>query len=161
MFLFDPTFGSSFENCEKEVHRLMDRAQAEVILCRKWDERRLAYRIKGRKRGVYVLVYFKAPPDKIAPLERDVQLSEDVLRVLVVRADGLTREHMERAYPGRAEDSTKPDGEGRAEKGPDVSEPAEEEPGDPEGTAAEKEKLSVSTETAVAEPVDEGPSEDN
>ena len=102
MFLFDPTFGNSFENCEAEVQRLLERAEAELVFCRKWDERRLAYRIKGRKRGVYALVYFKAEPDKIVGLERDVQLSENALRVLVLRADGVTTEMMERsvASPG-------------------------------------------------------------
>ena len=64
MFLFDPTFGGSFENCETEIRRLMTRAEAEILLCRRWDERRLAYKIKGRKRGVYVLVFFKAPTDR-------------------------------------------------------------------------------------------------
>jgi len=97
MFLFDPTFGASFENCETEVRRLMDRAEADLLFCRKWDDRRLAYRIKGRKRGVYVLTYFKAKPEKIVPLERDAQLSEDILRVLVLRADDVTPDAMERA----------------------------------------------------------------
>ena len=103
MFLIDPNFGASFEACEGEVKRLADRAEAEILFCRKWDERRLAYRIKGRKRGVYILVYFKAAPDKISPLHRDVQISEDVLRVLVLRADGVTEEMMERAANMRAE----------------------------------------------------------
>jgi small subunit ribosomal protein S6 len=103
MFLFDPTFGASFEACETEVKRLMDRADAELLFCRKWDERRLAYKIKGRKRGVYVLVYFKAPPDKIARIERDVQISENVLRVLVLRADFVTPEMMEMAAQTRVE----------------------------------------------------------
>lgn len=97
MFLFDPTFGNSLENCEAEVRRLMERAEAEILFCRKWDERRLAYRIKGRKRGVYVLVYFKAEPAKIVGLERDAQLSENILRVLILCADGVTPEMMERA----------------------------------------------------------------
>ncbi len=97
MFLFDPTFGASFESCEKEIRRLMDRAEAELVFCRKWDDRRLAYRINGRKRGVYVLTYFKAKPEKVVPLERDAQLSEDILRLLVLRADDVTPESMERA----------------------------------------------------------------
>jgi small subunit ribosomal protein S6 len=97
MFVFDPTFGNTFEKCEAEVRRLLDRAQGEMIHCRKWDERRLAYRIKGRKRGVYVLVYFKAPPQSIAGLERDAQLAESTLRLLVLRADHLTREDMEKS----------------------------------------------------------------
>jgi small subunit ribosomal protein S6 len=98
MYLFDPTFGASWENCEGEVRRLMERAGAEILLCRKWDERRLAYPVKGRKRGVYALTYFKASPEKIVPLERDAQLSENVLRLLVLRADDATPESMERWF---------------------------------------------------------------
>lgn len=104
MFLFDPTFGASFEACETEIKRLMERASAELLFCRRWEERRLAYKIKGRKRGVYVLVYFKAPPDKIVPLERDVQIAENILRVLVLRADYVTPEMMEMAAQKRVED---------------------------------------------------------
>lgn len=98
MYLFDPTFGASWENCEGEVRRLMERAGAEILVCRKWDERRLAYPVKGRKRGVYALTYFKAPPEKIVPLERDAQLSENILRLLVLRADDATPESMERWF---------------------------------------------------------------
>ena len=97
MILFDPTFGASMENCEAEMRRLMQRADAQIVFCKRWDERRLAYRIKGRKRGVYVLAYFMAAPDRIAGLERDVSLSENILRTLIVRADGITPEMMERA----------------------------------------------------------------
>ena len=104
MFLFDPTFGSSVENCESEVRRLMERAEAELLFCRKWDERRLAYRIKGRKRGVYVLVYFRSLPDRITGLERDVKLNENILRLLVVRADGVSREMMEEVCAARGEE---------------------------------------------------------
>ena len=90
MFLIDPTFGASFENCEAEIKRLMERAEAELVFCKKWDERRLAYHVNGRKRGVYVLTYFKAKPDKIVSLERDVKFSEAIRRVLVLRADEST-----------------------------------------------------------------------
>lgn len=114
MFVFDPTFGAAFEQCETEVGRLMERAHAEILMCKKWDERRLAYRINGRKRGVYVLVYFKSPTESIAPLERDAQLSEHILRLLVLRADGYTAEHMERSLDTRGEESSGPSRDGRA-----------------------------------------------
>src|SRR3990172_4814663 len=120
MFLFDPTFGASFENCENEIRRLMTRAEAEILLCQRWDERRLAYKIKGRKRGVYVLVFFKAPTDKITPLERDAQLSEQILRLLVLRADGLTLEMMQQAAAARAEspESERSEGDSYGDGGP-------------------------------------------
>ena len=120
MFLFDPTFGASFENCEAEIRRLMSRAEAEILLCQRWDERRLAYKIKGRKRGVYVLVFFKAPTDKITPLERDARLSEQILRLLVLRADGMTLEMMHQAAAARAEspESERGESESYGDRGP-------------------------------------------
>jgi small subunit ribosomal protein S6 len=84
MFLFDPTAGNSWEHVQEVVGRLMERAEAELVHLKKWDERRLAYEVEGRKRGVYVLAFFQAPTNKIADLERDVQLSEEIIRALVI-----------------------------------------------------------------------------
>lgn len=118
MFLFDPTFGTNLEDCEAEIRRVMDRAEAEILFCKKWDERRLAYRIKGRKRGVYMLVYFKASSSKITPLERDVQLSEPILRLLVLRADDITAEMMEQTIT-KTQQSDVPKEKGSVEGKPD------------------------------------------
>jgi small subunit ribosomal protein S6 len=98
MFLFDPASAIEWSNVEAEMKRLMDRAQAQIVVMRRWDERRLAYEINGRKRACYVLVYFRAAGDKINALERDVQLSEHVLRCLILRCDHLeTDEEMTKA----------------------------------------------------------------
>jgi small subunit ribosomal protein S6 len=109
MFLFDPGFATDFANAEKEIRRIMDRAEAEIVLCRRWDERKLAYEVEGRKRGVYVLTYFLAEPSRIRGIERDVQLSESVLRALVLQAEGLTREHMEQFMPSERRMEGHPD----------------------------------------------------
>jgi len=103
MFLFDPTFGGTFENCEAEIRRILGRAEAELVFCRRWDERRLAFRVKGRKRGVYALTFFKSDPSKITGIERDARLSENVLRVLILRADETTAEMMEKASIAKTE----------------------------------------------------------
>jgi small subunit ribosomal protein S6 len=112
MFLFDPTFATDMGKVEQEIARLMERAGAEIIMCNKWDERKLAYEIKGRKRGCYVLVFFRAESDKITGIERDVQLSESVLRVLIMRADYMTEEDMKAAYVIRSQ----PAGHGRGDR---------------------------------------------
>ena len=95
MFLFDTTFAADFSKVEQEIGRLMERADATIIKNRKWDERKLAYEIKGHKRGYYVLTFFKSLPEKIVGLERDAKLSEVVLRMMVMRADYMTDEDME------------------------------------------------------------------
>ncbi|GMU35931.1 MAG: 30S ribosomal protein S6 [Phycisphaerae bacterium] len=100
MFLFDPTFATSDQAPRDEIKRLLDRAEAQDVAMARWDERRLAYRIKGRKRAAYYLAYFKASGTKVAGLERDIQLSEAVLRALVLRADHVTPERMQDALKG-------------------------------------------------------------
>ena len=61
---------------------------------KKWDDRRLAYEIDKQKRGVYILAYIACPTDMVSHLERDVQISDQLLRVLVTSAEHLTDEEI-------------------------------------------------------------------
>ncbi|MFQ5424466.1 MAG: 30S ribosomal protein S6 [Phycisphaerae bacterium] len=97
MFLLDPAMASDFPKAEAEVKRVLDRAEAEVLGISKWDERKLAYPIRNHKRGLYVLSFFKASPDKIVGVDRDVKLSEAIIRALVLAKDGMTPEAVKRA----------------------------------------------------------------
>jgi small subunit ribosomal protein S6 len=113
MFLFDSAGARDWAAIDQEVRRLLGRISAEPLVCIKFDERKLAYEIKRRKRGTYVLTYFNAPPERITELERDVQLSESVLRVLVVRAEHVTDERIRELQAWPAENPLQPLGEGR------------------------------------------------
>ena len=101
MLLFDTAAMHDWAAIEEEVRRLCGRIGAELLVCVKFDERKLAYEIARRKRGTYVLAYLDAPPDRLGDLERDIQLSEIVLRGLIVRAEKLTDERLAelRAHP--------------------------------------------------------------
>jgi small subunit ribosomal protein S6 len=94
MFLFSQSTAADLAGVIDHVNEILARAGAEVIAMKKWDERRLAYEIKKQKRGTYVLVYFKADADRIVGIERDCNLSEKVLRLMVLRADHMTEEEM-------------------------------------------------------------------
>ena len=73
---------------------ILNKNHARIVAIKKWDERRLAYEINKQKRGIYILAYIQADPANLAGIERDFNLSEQVLRSLVVRADHLTEEEM-------------------------------------------------------------------
>ncbi len=94
MLLFDTTAARDWAGVEQEVRRLCDRIGAQLLVCVKFDERKLAYEIKHRKRGTYALAYLDAPQERIGELERDARLSELVLRLLVLRAESLTEERL-------------------------------------------------------------------
>src|SRR5262245_38811717 len=92
MFLLSQAVAAELNSAIDHIKEIISRGHGEIIAMRKWDERRLAYEIKGQKRGYYVLVYFKAPGDQIAHLERDCNLSEKILRSMFLRCDHLTPE---------------------------------------------------------------------
>ena len=51
-----------------------------------WGRRRLAYPINKLTEGQYVLLLAQIPAQTLAGLERDLRLSEEILRFLIVRA---------------------------------------------------------------------------
>lgn len=90
MFLFNTqAIGGSLEQAVNHVKEILARAEAEVISLARWDERKLAYEIAGQKRGLYLLAHFKVRPAQVANIERDINLSELLLRGLLLRADHM------------------------------------------------------------------------
>ena len=97
--LYEGMFLVDWQVILDEVQRIMDRAEAEVVSLKKWDERRLCYDIQKKSRGTYILVYFNCETGKIGGIERDVQLSELITRVLVLRTDRMSPEDLEKLTP--------------------------------------------------------------
>lgn len=100
MFLVDSALAAQdYQKILDEIQRVLDRAGAEVVSQKKWDDRRLCYEVDKKMRGTYILIYFNCETSKIGGIERDVQLSELLTRVLILRTDGMTSEDIERATP--------------------------------------------------------------
>jgi len=135
MFLMDPSVVANFSTAEAEINRILQRAEANLLGVKNWGERKLAYPIRQVRRGLYVLTFFEAQPEKIAGIERDVQLSEQTVRVLVLGRERMTREAVDKALAAepppkvpvrgeewggrrRTEGSWGPPGAGRGPAGP-------------------------------------------
>ena len=100
MFLVDSALAASdWNDVIGAITTIMERVGAEVISLRKWDDRRLAYPIEKKERGTYILCYFKVDSQKITQIEREVQLSEKLMRALILTADHVTAEDMEKDTP--------------------------------------------------------------
>jgi len=91
MFLLDAG-KSDFEAASEPIRTVLERYGAEILSLKPWEERRLAYPIKGRRRGAYALTYFKADPSRISEIEHDFGLNEDILRVLILRREHLSED---------------------------------------------------------------------
>jgi len=136
MFLISQGEAADFGGVIEHINHLFERAGAEVIAMQKWEERRLSYEIDKQKRGVYILTYFKAPAENLQAFERDCNISERVLRVLVTKADHLTLEEMQ-AFDRRSDLVV--EAKERAQR------------------AAEREEAGMSTSVSLGAPVVEAP----
>jgi small subunit ribosomal protein S6 len=88
MFLLDTTkVAGDVPAAAKQLQAILERNQAEVLASRPWDERKLAYPIKGHKKGLYYLTYFRTEGKNIASIERDCALNEMILRTLILHID--------------------------------------------------------------------------
>jgi len=70
-----------------EIAANIEKAGGEVLVSRLWEERRLAYPIKGERKGTYWLTYFRLDSAKLADVRRQCQVSNHILRVLLLRVD--------------------------------------------------------------------------
>ena len=67
---------------------LVGEAGGQVLDCQMRGKRRLAYPITKHREGIYVQLNHDGDGQQVAPLERAMRLSEDVIRYLTVKQDG-------------------------------------------------------------------------
>jgi small subunit ribosomal protein S6 len=88
LFLLDSSkVASNLDAARAHLHATLEKYGAEILASRPWDDRRLAYPIKGQKKGQYYLVFFKADSLKVTEMENDFRFSEIILRHLVSLID--------------------------------------------------------------------------
>ncbi|MFW6133741.1 MAG: 30S ribosomal protein S6 [Planctomycetota bacterium] len=142
MFLMEA--GQDFEQAAEPVRAVLERSEAEILACKPWDERKLAYPINGNRRGLYVLTYFRADPSRLTEIEHDAQLNGQILRLLVLRKEQLDEEEINAETPAlasarrSAESSAKRgSGEGESRQGaPAGGQQSQDRKSEPKGDAA-------------------------
>ena len=85
LFIFDSDlYAKGADEVSSQVAGIVEQFGGEVLLSRLWDERKLAYPIKGHRRGTYWLAYFRIDPSAVKDLTRQFQLSDSILRFLIL-----------------------------------------------------------------------------
>ena len=148
---------NDFGGCVDFLRSTFDRVGAEVVVLRKWDERRLAAEVRRQKRGIFLLAYFRSQPTQIAAVERTCALSEQILRCLIIRADHIGEVELEAAAKDaelsiqvKVDEQVEPAADAPAQAPPVRAEPTKVEP-----TKAEPTKAEPVAAAAVPESVEE------
>jgi len=100
MFLIDVAKASSdWDGVISNITKILERSESEIVSIRKWDDRKLAYDIKGQSRGVYIICYFRVDGRKIQEIEKNLRLSEQIMRLLILNAELMTQEEIDKDTP--------------------------------------------------------------
>ncbi|SDV02420.1 SSU ribosomal protein S6P [Microlunatus sagamiharensis] len=88
MVIFDP------DTDERQVQPTLDqhltvvtKGGGSVSNVEVWGRRRLAYEIRKKSEGIYVVLTLTATPDDVKELDRQFTLNESIMRTKVLRAD--------------------------------------------------------------------------
>jgi len=124
MFILDSNrLARDRDGLPRELGSMVEEAGGQIELSRLWEERRLAYPIKGHRKGAYWITYFRFPTTGLSELTRELELKEGVLRHLFIRLpDSLVEPILEHAKgePAQQLPSKEKGGEGKNGQAPAV-----------------------------------------
>ncbi|MFO0793239.1 MAG: 30S ribosomal protein S6 [Candidatus Brocadiaceae bacterium] len=90
LFLIDNAHANmEWDNVVKHIHDILKKNGAEVLKTEKWGEKKLAYKVNGHKRGTYLIIHFNAKNTALVTIKRDFQLSDYIIRSLIVKDDKI------------------------------------------------------------------------
>jgi len=88
MFILDSnSFARDPSGVSGRIPKMVAQFGGEVLASRLWNEQKLAYPIKGHRKGTYWLSYFRMDAGKLVEFRRACQLNEDIVRSLTLKVD--------------------------------------------------------------------------
>ena len=88
MYVVRPTVDEqSLASVNEKVEKFVVTGGGQVTRRDDWGKRRLAYQITKFSEGFYSVLQLNLPPTAVRNLERSLQLTEEILRYLVVRVE--------------------------------------------------------------------------
>lgn len=105
MYILDSNrFSRDAEGMVNLIETMIRKAGGEVLVSRLWEERRLAYPIKGHRKGTYWLTYFRMDSSRINEVKRECQITDGIVRTLFLKIDPRIVDavvaHAQSAVPG-------------------------------------------------------------
>ena len=74
LFILDANaYARDHDGLAQEVNGLIEAAGGHIEVSRLWEERRLAYPIKGHRKGAYWITYFRMPTSNLTGLTPSVK----------------------------------------------------------------------------------------
>jgi small subunit ribosomal protein S6 len=87
LFVVRPDKGPRMKEFVEKFKKVIEGQAGSLSQVDEWGSRDLAYRIQKQSKGYYTLLRYRASGRAVEELERNLKLTDGILRYLTVRAD--------------------------------------------------------------------------
>lgn len=87
LFVVHPEKGMRMKEFVERFKKVIEGQEGTLSQVDEWGARDLAYRIEKQSRGYYTLLRYRASGRAVEELERNLKLTDGILRYLTVRCD--------------------------------------------------------------------------
>jgi small subunit ribosomal protein S6 len=81
--------GQQVETMLDQYREVIESNGGTVAKTEMWGVKSLAFRIKKNRKAHFALMHLDAPPAAVVEMERQMRISEDVLRFMTIRVDEI------------------------------------------------------------------------
>jgi small subunit ribosomal protein S6 len=86
IFILDPDLEDELaQSTIEKAKGIITQANGEIIKVEDWGKRKLAYEVKKKTKGHYILIHFSGSPALLSELERNFRVMDAVIKFQSVR----------------------------------------------------------------------------
>jgi len=106
IYIVKPTLSEEeITKISEKIKALIEKDGGEIISTDSFGKKRLAYEVRKEKRGIFLILHFKATPPILKELEQTFRLSETIIKYLTIK---IREDQLGKMIPVRDEKSFSP-----------------------------------------------------
>ena len=85
--LYDPQLEIDLSKAEAKINNIITENKGKIVKTDNWGKRKLAYPINKHDSAVYVFYTVELPGENVTNVEKTLNITDEVIRFLIVRPD--------------------------------------------------------------------------
>ena len=120
--LYDPDLEIDLEKATSRVEKIFTDNGGKIVKVDNWGKRKLAYPIKKHETGIYIFYTVDFPPATIQKVEKTLNITDEVIRLLITKPDLKAIAKAEAAKAEKAQEAEDEQANKDKETSPSVAE---------------------------------------
>lgn len=85
---------SQVDQAIEKIEQFFQKSGGSTLKLEKWGKKRLAYKVKKNKFGIYLNIYHTCANEKVSSLEKEYQLFNQIIKYLIIKIEDKDMERI-------------------------------------------------------------------